>query len=80
MVRKEIQKLLRRVLILAVLMTGLTLAASGLVGNSAGAAICCDQCFENYDNCVEGCSGNPACEQACYNTLVTCYRYCNPYC
>ena len=45
MVRKEVQRLLRRFLILAVLMTGLTLAASGVVENNAGAAICCDQCF-----------------------------------
>ena len=80
MVRKEIKSLLRRVLILAVLMTGLALAASGLAGNNAGAAICCDQCFENYYNCVDGCGGNPTCEQACYNTLTNCYRYCNPNC
>ena len=80
MVSKEIQRLLRRVLMLAILTTGLTLAASGLVGNNAGAAICCDQCYENYDMCYGGCGGNPTCEQACYNTLVSCHRYCNPDC
>lgn len=80
MVREETQRLLRRVLMLAVLTTGLTLAASGLVGNTAGAAICCDQCFINYDNCFDSCNGNSACEQACYNTLVTCHLHCNPDC
>jgi len=80
MVRKDVQRLLRRFLILAVLMTGLTLAAFGVVENKAGAAICCDQCFLNYDNCVDGCGGNPTCEQGCYNTLVSCYRFCNPNC
>lgn len=80
MVRKEVHRLLRRVLMLAVLTVGLVFAASGLVGNNAGAAICCDQCFYNYDNCYDNCNGNAACEQACYNTLVTCHRYCNPDC
>ena len=80
MVRIETQRLLRRFLILVVLMTGLFLAASDVTQNKAGAAICCDQCFLNYDNCVDGCGGNPTCEQGCYNTLVSCYRFCNPNC
>jgi len=79
MVRKEMHRLLRRVLMLAVLTTGLALAASGLVGSNAGAAICCDQCLINYDVCYGGCTDS-ACEQACYNTLVSRYRYCNPDC
>ena len=80
MVRKETQRLLRRVLMLAILTTGLTLAASGLGGNKAGAAICCDQCFANYDTCYLNCNGNEACEDACYNTLITCHLHCNPDC
>ena len=81
MVRKEIQRLLRRGFVLAALLTSLTLASSGgVVENSAGAAICCDQCFENYYNCFDNCAGNPTCEQACHNTLVSCYRFCNPDC
>jgi len=80
MVRKEKLSLLRRVLMLAVLTTGLSLAASGLVNHSADAAICCDQCFINYDNCYDACNGNEACEQACYNTLVNCHLHCNPDC
>jgi len=80
MTRKEIQRLLRRVLMLVVLTTGLALSASGLIGNNADAAICCDQCFTNYDNCYIACNGNEACEDACYSTLITCHNHCNPDC
>jgi hypothetical protein len=80
MIRKETQRLLRRFLMLAILTAGLTLAASGLGGNKAGAAICCNQCFANYDSCVDACGGNPSCEQTCYNKLVTCHLHCNPDC
>lgn len=81
MVRIEILRLARRVLVLVVLTTGLALAVSGSLGNKAGAsAICCDQCFINYDNCYDNCNGNTACQQACYNTLVNCHLHCNPDC
>jgi hypothetical protein len=80
MVLKETQRLLRRVVMLAVLTTGLVFAASGLVGSNAGAAICCDQCFINFDNCLAGCNGNSACEQSCNNTLVSCHRFCDSGC
>lgn len=75
MVHKKIHRLLRRVLILAVLTTGLALAASGL-GSNARANMDCDQCLINYDMCYGGCTDS-ACEQACHNTLINCYRYCN---
>lgn len=80
MFRKEILTLVRRVLLLAVLTAGLALASSGLLGNSAGAAICCSVCFSNYDTCYDNCNGNEACEDACYGTLITCHNHCNPDC
>src|ERR1043166_2302689 len=55
MSRREISKLVRRIFVLAVLTTGLALSSSGLVGNTAGAAICCNQCYVNFDNCLNGC-------------------------
>lgn len=80
MFRIEILRLVRRVLILAILTTGLALAASGLVGNNAGAAICCEQCFVNFDNCLNNCSDNQQCIAACNTTLNSCHRYCDSLC
>ena len=79
MSRKEISKLVRRIFVLAVLTTGLALSSSGLVGNSAGAAICCSQCYVNFDNCLNGC-GDQACIDGCNNTLNHCTRFCDSGC
>lgn len=80
MFRTEMMGLIRRLLVLAVLITGLAFVASDLGGSKAGAAICCGQCFINYDNCYDACNGNEACEDACYSTLITCHNHCNPDC
>jgi hypothetical protein len=80
MSRTETQGLLRKLLVLGVLLMCLTFVASDLGGRNAGAAICCDQCWLNYDNCMANCNGNPTCETGCVNTFRTCYRYCDPFC
>lgn len=74
------RRLVRRFLTLCLLLGCLAFVSSDLNGGKTGAAICCDQCFNNYDNCYDACNGNTACENACYNTLVNCHRYCNPDC
>lgn len=79
MSRREISKLVRRIFVLAVLTTGLALSSSGLVGNTAGAAICCNQCYINFDNCLNGC-GDQTCIDGCNNTLNHCTRFCDSGC
>ena len=76
MFRTNISKLMRRILALAVLTTGLVIASSGLVQSNA-AAICCDQCLINFDNCLNNCS-DQACIDACNATLVQCHQFCKP--
>lgn len=73
-------RLVRRLAVLAVLIAGLAFAAADFGGGKAVAAICCDQCFTNYDNCYLACDGNEACEDACYSTLIICHNHCNPDC
>lgn len=80
MFRIEVLRLVRRVLMLAVLTTGLALAASGLVGNNARAAICCSQCYVNFDNCLNNCNDDPGCIQGCNTTLDHCTNFCNSGC
>jgi len=79
MSRMEVSKLVRRALVLAVLITGLALSSSGLVGNNAGAAICCSQCYVNFDNCLNNCS-DQACIDQCNVTLEHCTRFCDSGC
>jgi hypothetical protein len=80
MFRTEISKLMRRVLLLAVLLTGLALTSSGLVENNAGAAICCSQCYINFDNCLNNCNDNQTCIAGCNSTLEHCTQFCNSGC
>jgi hypothetical protein len=79
MFRTEVSKLMRRFLVLATLTIGLAVASSGLVENKVGAAICCDQCWINFDNCLNGCS-TQACIDGCNATLNNCHRFCDPGC
>jgi hypothetical protein len=79
MFRTEISKLMRRIFMLAVLVTGLVLASSGLVGKTAGAAICCNQCYVNFDNCLNNCS-DQTCIDGCNTTLEHCTRFCDSGC
>jgi len=80
MSRKEISRLVRRIFMLAVLTTGLALSSSGLIGNTAGAAICCEQCFVNFDNCLNNCGSNQTCIDGCNSTLEHCTRFCDSGC
>jgi hypothetical protein len=80
MFRTEVSKLMRRMLVLAVLITGLALASSGLVQRNANAAICCSQCFVNFDNCLNNCGSNQTCIDGCNATLERCHRFCNSGC
>jgi hypothetical protein len=80
MSRTEMSKLMRRIVVLAVMITGLAFASSGLVQNSAGAAICCEQCYINFDNCLLGCNDNQTCITGCNNTLNHCVQFCNSGC
>ena len=77
MFRAEISKLARKILVLAVLTTGLVFASSGLVENTAHANISCDQCLINFDNCLLFCDDNQACIDGCNATLLHCYRFCD---
>jgi len=77
MFRTEISKLMRRILVLAVLTTGLVFASSGLVESNVAANICCDQCWINFDNCLNGCS-DQTCIDGCNATVERCHRFCDP--
>ena len=79
MFRTEISRLVRRILVLAVLTTGLVFASSGLVENNVAANICCDQCWINFDNCLNNCS-TQACIDQCNVALQNCHRFCDPGC
>jgi len=79
MFRTEVSRLMRKVLVLAVLTTGLVIASMGVAENKAGAAICCSQCYINFDNCLNGCS-DQACVDGCNNTLNRCVQFCNSGC
>lgn len=79
MFRTEISKLMRKMLVLAVLTTGLVIASTGVVENKAGAAICCSQCYINFDNCLNNCS-DQTCIDGCNNTLNRCVQFCNSGC
>jgi hypothetical protein len=71
--------LMRRGLLLAVLTAGLVFVSFGWAENSAGAAICCDQCYVNFDNCLNNCS-DQTCIDGCNTTLNNCLRFCNSGC
>lgn len=75
----EFSKLMRRMLVLAVLLTGLAVASSGVVEDKALANIPCCQCWTNFDNCLLGCS-DQACVTACNVTLERCHQFCDPSC
>ena len=79
MFRTEFSKLMRRMLVLAVLLTGLAVASSGVVEDKALANIPCCQCWTNFDNCLLGCS-TQACVTACNVTLEHCHQFCEPSC
>jgi hypothetical protein len=72
-----VSKLVRKFLVLTVLTTGLVFASSGLVENNALANIPCCTCWDNFDNCLLGCS-DQACVDACNATLEHCHRQCDP--
>lgn len=80
MFRTEFSRLMRKILVLAVLTTGLLIASSGLVEQKAGAAICCEQCWINFDNCLLNCNDDPACNQGCNTTVQHCLQFCNSGC
>ena len=79
MFRTELSRLMRKVLVLAVLVTGLAVASSGLVENKAVAAICCEQCWINFDNCLNNC-GDQTCINGCNNTVNHCLQFFNSGC
>jgi hypothetical protein len=79
MFRAEFSKLTRRILVLAVLLTGLAVASSGVVESRALSLIPCCQCWTNFDNCLLGCS-DQACIDACNVSLERCHRFCEPSC
>ena len=80
MFRREISRLVQRILVLAVLTTALAFAYAGLGENSAAAAICCEQCYINFDNCLLNCNDNQTCIAGCNATLEHCVRFCNSLC
>ena len=80
MFRTEIFRLMRKVLVLAVFTAGLAIASSGLIENKAVAAICCEQCWINFDNCLNNCSDNQTCIQGCNTTVAHCMQFCNSGC
>ena len=80
MFRTEISRLMRKVLVLAVLTTGLVFASTGVVENNAVAAICCEQCWINFDNCLNNCNDDPGCIAGCNNTVNHCMQFCNSGC
>jgi hypothetical protein len=80
MFRTEISRLMRKILVLGVLTTGLVIASTGLIENKAGAAICCDQCYVNFDNCLLNCNDNQTCIAGCNATLNHCVLFCNSLC
>ena len=56
------------------------IASSGLVENKAVAAICCEQCWINFDNCLNNCNDDPGCNAGCNSTVQHCLQFCNSGC
>jgi len=80
MTRTEISKLMRRAVLVLGLAIGLAFASSGVVEKKVeGAAICCEQCYINFDNCLNNCS-TQTCVDGCNATLNNCTRFCNSGC
>ena len=77
MLQIQTRRLVRRFLILTALLTFLAFTAFRPAAPEARAAICCDQCWTNLDNCLEACNGDASCESSCHTTFNNCYRYCN---
>jgi hypothetical protein len=44
------------------------------------AAICCEQCWINFDNCLNNCSDNQTCIDGCNTTVAHCMQFCNSGC
>jgi hypothetical protein len=64
-------------LIALALVTVAVLAAGALMGHDeALAAPCCSWCDNGYDTCINGCGGDPTCEDGCWTRWRNCFRYC----
>ena len=80
MSRTDVSRVMRRILVLAVLVMGLALASSGLGQTNAVAAVCCSQCPENFDNCLLLCNDDPGCIAGCNSAWEHCNRFCDSLC
>lgn len=83
MLNTELQRLIRRLLVLAVLVGCLAVVAStNLSSQTAYARGCCSECEAGLDNCLSQCSDS-ACQSACFADYNRCYRNvggCDPTC
>jgi hypothetical protein len=69
-------KLLRKLLILGVLSSGLFVAFSFGTGQTRASLICCDLCEPNYWSCLATCGVDDKCPELCEETRQQCMISC----
>ena len=73
MLKTETLRLVRRLMVLSFLVLTLTVMSSGAFGSRAMAAVSCQQCEDNFDQCQFNCP--PELPNGC-NWCNTAYRFC----
>jgi hypothetical protein len=73
MLRYEVRNSVRKLLLMAVLVVGVTM----LPGATQATSGCCDNCVTTTADCVIDCDGNTVCEDLCIvNYLLVCSPDC----
>lgn len=79
MLKTETLRLVRRLMVLSVLILTLTVISSGMFGSNARAAISCQQCEDNFDQCQANCPDElPHGCNWCSNVYRNCIKNCTP--
>lgn len=78
----RIQRLLRRLLVLTVLLSALAFLSADFANRTAYAATCCSQCDPQLEACYQSCGDPPfgACLTFCQNRYNRCVNTCDPEC
>lgn len=71
-----IPKILRKFFILGVMLAGLAFIGASDMRSAGASAPCCEDCDIYLSECLDGCGGNPTCQQACFQQSNNCYRHC----
>lgn len=79
MLKTETLRLIRKLMVLSVLVLTLSLMSSGMFGGRAMAAVSCQQCEDNFDQCQFNCPDElPHGCNWCNTAYRLCIRNCTP--